>query len=376
MKLINMAMGATIAIILLGALFVPILSAYTPDTYELGWCYDDYEPAVNVESVTGALELVTIDGTEYLHANAVGDATITYEDGNVESLEVSKAPLDLIFMYGQSNAAYRNADPTTASPVPELGTAYYYGLEDRSGPTAAENNTGMDLDDCAFWTMLDSDGDLRIGDKAPAFSATYNNITGHKVYWVCGAIGNKAMSTFLPTSGFMWTYGQSVLTAAIALVDTDLFDLNVSYYLWVQGEANATSAVSSYKSQFLTMHEAMLDGDMGVAFDGCFISIVREENGGNAATAQRELCEEYSTIHLGADIADTFTVANGMMGSDDLHYSQLGNNAIGAALGNSVGDYVVGPLASTAGESIIILYAVPPLAICAIAVAFIPSKRD
>lgn len=376
MKLIPMAMGATIAIILLGALLVPLIDESTPDTYDSGWYYDDYKVAEDVTSVSGAMELVTVDDTEYIHANSVGDATITYTDGHTDSVEVSKAPLDLIFMYGQSNAAYRNADPDTADPVPELGTAYYYGLEDRSGPTADENSTGMDLDECAFWTMLDDDGTLRIGDKAPAFSATYNELTGHKVYWVCGAIGNKSMSTFLPTTGFMWIYGQSVLTAAIDLVDTDLFDLNVNYYLWCQGEANATSEVSSYKSQFLTMHEAMLDGDMGVAFEGCFISVVRDANAGNASVAQRELIEENSTIHLGADITEDFTVDNGLMGSDDLHYSQLGNNLIGQTLGESVGNYVIGALASTAGDAIVILYAVPALVVCAIVMTFVTTKRD
>lgn len=376
MKTIKIIVGIVLTVILLGSLFVPLLDSYTPNESPKGWVYDDYKVAENVASVSGALEIVEIDGTDYLHASDVGTATITYSGGDTESITVSKAPLDLIFMYGQSNAAYRNAVPSEANPIPKLGTAYYYGLEDRSGPTAAENNTGMDLDDCDFWTMLDDDGVCRIGDKAPSFSATYYEITGHKVYWVCGAVGNKGMSQFLPTTGFMWTYGKDVLTNAIALVDLDKFDLNVSYYLWCQGEANASSSVSSYKTQYLTMHNAILNGGLGHTFLGGFISIVRDANGGNAAIAQRELCEEVSTIHLGADIANTFTVANGMMGSDDLHYSQKGNNAIGKTLGESVGDYVVGPLTSTAGDAILILYAIPAIVICAVLIFVVRAYRS
>lgn len=379
MASLKIMVGALLTIILLGSIFVPVLDSYTPDKPNTGWVYDDYQATDDVVSTSGALEIVEVNGTQYLHASDVGEAQINYNGGDTETITVSKAPLDLIFMYGQSNAAYRNAVASEASPIPKLGTAYYYGLEDRSGPTAAENDTGMDLAACEFWTMLDENGDCRIGDKAPSFSATYSEITGHKVYWVCGAIGNKGMSQFLPTTGFMWTYGKDVLTNAIALVDLDKFDLNVSYYLWCQGEANASSSVSSYKSQYLTMHNAILNGGLGHTFKGGFISVVRDANGGNAAIAQRELCEEVSTIHLGADIANTFTVANGMMGSDDLHYSQKGNNAIGKTLGESVGDYVVGPLASTAGDAIMILYAIPAIVICAVlilAVGMIYRNRD
>ena len=122
------------------------------------------------------------------------------------------------------------------------------------------------------------------------------------------------------------------------------------------------------------MHNAILNGGLGHTFQGGFISIVRDANGGNAAIAQRELCEEISTIHLGTDIASSFTVADGMMGSDDLHYSQKGNNAIGAALGDSVGNYVAGPLRSTAGDAVMILYAIPAIVLSAIILMVIRSK--
>lgn len=361
MKLFDIIVGVILTIILLGALIMPLLNTYTPEKTPIGWTYDDYQVADNVESATGALEIVEVDGTKYLHASDVGNGQINYLNGNTETITVSKAPLDLVFMYGQSNATYRNADPEEASPLPKLGTAYYYGLSDRSGPTAAENNTGMNLDDCNFWTMLDNNGDCRIGDKAPSFSAEYTKITGHKIYWVCGAVGNKGISQFQPPNGFMWTYGKSVLDNAIELVDTDKFNLEVTYYLWIQGEANATSPINQYKSLFLNMHNAMINGDMGYKFKGCFISIVREQNGENPAIAQRELCNEYPTIHLGADIAKTFTVQNGLMGSDDLHYSQAGNNLIGETMGTHVGDYVRGPTNNSSNQFYYDLLSLIPL---------------
>lgn len=340
MKLIKIVVSVTLATIILSLVLIPIINSFEPDSVSRGWVYDDYVSANGVTDVEGALELVTVDGVSYVHAKDVGAGKIQYSNGKIQEISVDKAPLDLVYMYGQSNAAYRNAVPSEVSPVPKLGTAYYFGLEDRSGPTASENNTGMDLSQCDFWTMLDENGDCRIGDKAPSFSATYNQITGHKVYWVCGAIGNKGIGQFQPPTGFMWTYGKSVLQDAIALVDTDKFDLNITYYIWCQGEANATSPVEQYKSMFLNMHNALIHGEMGYKFKGCFISVVRDQNGTNSAIAQRELCEEYDTIHLGADIAKDFTVENGLMGSDDLHYSQLGNNLIGKTVGENMGNYV------------------------------------
>ena len=358
-----MVVGVISTTIIIVAVIMPIISVYEPQSElsESQWYYDDYKILNEVDSVSGSLELILVGDVEYVHAKDVGNGVINYQNGTTENIIVEKAQLDLIYMYGQSNAAYRNAVPSEADPIPRLGTAYYYGLEDRSGPTAAENNTGMDLSECDFWTMLDENGESRIGDKAPSFSAEYTKITGHKIYWVCGAVGNKGISQFQPPNAFMWTYGKSVLENAVELVDTDKFNLEVTYYLWIQGEANATSPIDQYKSLFLNMHNAMINGDMGYKFKGCFISIVRDQNGENSAIAQRELCKEYSTIHLGADIAKTFTVQNGLMGSDDLHYSQAGNNLIGETMGTNVGDYVRGPTNDLSNQFYYDLFSLIPL---------------
>lgn len=343
----------------------------TPDKTVEGWQYDDYVPAEDADVVGGVFEIVTVGGVDYIHADGVGQGTI-----NGETFNVKKAQLDLAFICGQSNAAYRNPDPSQVSPVPRVGTAYYFGLSDRYGPTPEETNTGMDISACAIWDMVDlSTGALRIGDKGPSYAATYYQETGHKVLWVCGAIGNKSIIQFNPNGGFMWNYQASVLSAALSLIDRSLFDLNVNYYLWCQGEANKSTAVSSYIAQFVTMNDAMLAGDCaGVRFDGAVISKVRALNGGNASTAQIELTETFNTIHMGSVVADTFTIDNGLIGSDDLHYSQLGNNLIGADLA----DFVVSieyPASTMDNGAIDVIHIIPAVLIiallsAAIAIAF------
>lgn len=340
--MIKKIVAVIVSIIVTVSIFTPVVVSLVnyPDATITYWQYDDYRVAKDTDTVSGAFEIVEVNDVRYIHAKEVGTGTI---NGVTET--VHKAQLDLAFMCGQSNGAYRNANPETASPIPNMGTAYYFGFEDRCGPLASENSTGMDIDSCQFWSMINTEnGILRVGDKAPSYCATYNNSTGHKVYWVCGAIGDKSIVSFDPDGGFMWNYMEEVLTRAISLVDSTKFELNVNYYMWVQGEADSSRSVNSYKSLFLEMHNALLNGECaGINFEGCVLSLVRPKNAVNSSTAQIELAEEDPTIHLGSVATKSFTVDNGLMGSDDVHYSQLGNNIIGTDLAKMVIDLVKPP---------------------------------
>lgn len=370
-RMTSMILGIVIPAMLVVVLLVPIINHIDSDIPSDYWQYDDYREISNVTGASGSLELV--DGE--VHAKEIGTGTMTFADGHTESVDVHKAVLDVVFMWGQSNAAYRNADPETATAV-DKGAAWYYGTETYS---AAIDHAGMVLTDCDMWTMVDDTGAVRIGDKAPAFCQTYYERTHHKVYWVDGAIGNKSLSSFLPFNGDMWKYGKSVLEAALDEIDEDHFDWSLKYYMWIQGEANSASPVASYKSQFLSMHEAMLRGNLGEKFQGCFISKVRAINGVNSSQAQIELCEEVNTIHMATELADTFTVANGLMGSDDLHYSQAGNNVLGAALANAIVDYDTADSINVSSAEKALITIIPLLILAGLAIAavvFITRVRD
>lgn len=349
-----------------------IIPITNPSAADNGWYYDDYRSAEDVASASGAIELVTVGDKSYLHASDVGSGTITYDDGSTETVDVKKAILDVFFLYGQSNAAGRNGDPSKVDNYPDLGTTYYFGYEDEFGPPASLNNTGFDVSLCDMYSLYDSSGDPRVAGLLPDFSYEYQKITGHKVYVINGAVGNKSILTFDPPSGFMWTYGDSILTAGLAEIDTNLYDYSCKYYMWIQGEADSSRPVATYKTQFLEMHEAMMDGDMaGVHFEKCFISKVRAANGENSSTAQIELAEEYSSIIMATTMADSFTIANGLMGSDDLHYSQLGYDRIGIAFAESIGA-VVNPAAAQMEKYSELLSAIPIMVIVALLIAVVP----
>lgn len=339
MKIVKLTVGIIVIVVLVACIIVPFSNP--SEDYDT-WYYDDYRALESVSSVSGSLEIVEIDGTSYVHASDVGAGQITYSDGSTDAVDVQKAKLDVFFLYGQSNAAGRNSDPSKVDHYPELGTTYYFGYSDAFGPDASLNNTGFDVSLCDMYSLYDSSGDPRVAGLLPDFSYEYQKITGHKVYVINGAVGNKSILTFDPPSGFMWTYGSSILNAGLAEIDTDLYDYSCKYYMWIQGEADGARDVSVYKSQFLEMHDAMLDGQMaGVHFEKCFISKVRAENGQNSSIAQIELADENpKTIVMATTISDSFTVSNGLMGADNLHYSQSGYDLIGTAFAESIGEVV------------------------------------
>lgn len=96
-------------------------------------------------------------------------------------------------------------------------------------------------------------------------------------------------------------------------------------------------SINAYKLAFTEWYEATTGRSDDYVFSDLkiqtiMISQTRDLSGtSNAVTAQKELAQSLADVYLATDIADTFTVANGKMVSDDLHYSQLGDNDIGVA---------------------------------------------
>lgn len=330
-KLLSTVILVTLSVIVLATLLVP---AINPAPSGDNWTYDDYRPVAQYgsEDVSGSFEIVTIDGEDYIHAKNVGEGTI-----GGKSYNVAKSDLDLILIWGQSNASYRNADVSEAIN-PGLNAGYYFGTEDQLGSGAGEGET--DPSSCSFYTLVDSDGDLRIGDMGPAIAKTYHEKTGHKVYLVNAAIGNKWILLFIPPEQ-MWTYCENTVDAAINAVDMTKYNLHIIGYVWSQGEANSDNSVNDYKTWFMMSYNSMASGLLdGHVFDKVFIIETKPSDGGNATIAQRELCKEYSGVYMGSQLPETFTVENGLMSSDGLHYSQLGKNLIGLQIGEVIAETV------------------------------------
>lgn len=364
-KLVSGIVLASVAIILLGTLLVPAIS---PKSTEKDWTYDDYRPVSDygTTEVGGAFEVVNISGTDYIHAKTTGPGTI-----GSKTYDVDKADLDLILIWGQSNASYRNAVVSEAIN-PGLNAGYYFGQDDQLGSAAGEGET--DPATCDFYTLVDDDGALRIGDMGPALAKAYHEKTGHKAYLVNAAIGNKWILLFIPYEQ-MWTYCDNIVSAAINAVDLSKFDLHLVGYVWSQGEANASNSVLDYKTWFMMSYNSMASGVLsGHVFDKVFIIETKPQDGGNATIAQRELAAEYDGVYMGSTAPESFTVENGLMGTDGLHYSQLGKNIIGTQVGGVIGDTVSPPTTDYSS----LLYTIPVVILAALLIAVygLVSRRN
>lgn len=291
-----------------------------------------------ISSVTGALEVITINNADYLRACDVGKGIITYSNGNKETIIVEKAQLDVFLILGQSNAMYRySSNPSAASPVPPLGTAYYYGTPDDPVSNIFYDRS---VNDYGMHSMTESPNVAHIGNiEAP--SAAYSKRTGHKVLTINGAIGGAPISTYLP-GGISYDYAQTVFSDALLTIDTAHYDLTVRSYIWIQGESDSDTDVETYKRSFMEIHQSLLGiGDIQFSpydFDCGFISKVRSAEGVNSSIAQVRLAEECKTIHLASTASDSFSIDDGTMLDDNLHYSQKGDNVIGTELGEYIGE--------------------------------------
>lgn len=319
-----------VGIILIGSLLVPALSISSTDAQVKDWQFDDYR-AINATDADGAFEIVTVDDVKYVHAVDLGEGSYKV-NGKTITETVTKADLDVVLILGQSNAAYRStSDPSTASPVPELGKGYYYGTAEGAIFTSHANVAAgtYDFDGYGIYDMINSSGENVLGNIESPFAATYD---GRKVLTINAAVSGTSTSYWVD-GGYCYTYAKECIASALALVDNTKFNVTPVATLWIQGEADTFMTVSQYVSNVHALYEDLQSGEFveGLNFDKFLISMTR--NGYNANTAQKQLAADYEGIYIATDIAQSFTIENGKMLSDDLHYSQKGDNELGVAFG-------------------------------------------
>lgn len=287
-----------------------------------GWQYDDYEVAsADVDSVSGSLELVEIAGVNYIHANDVGEGTITYTDSTTETVTVNKAILDFYCVDGQSNGTYRQnieeTDPSTATPYPDRGDGYFIDmLTSQTYPIA--------------W--FDENGDPNVGNIPPSFVSTYYEETHHKVLFTMAGVSGRSITAFQPGEGH---YNRTLTAMENAylnyLSDTEHYIAGKKVLIWIQGEAdNDNMTASEYYNYFMNYWNG-INSDSVSPFDYCMISYLTPRYDVITA-ADKMLIENNADIYLGSDVVQDFTIENGYLKPDGVHYSQAGRNVLGVDL--------------------------------------------
>lgn len=339
-KVIPVIIAAIVSLVF--AAMVADLSTPNPDKLEL--YYDDYVEVSQSCEGSELIEVVNIQGKNYIHAIGVGDTSITIA-GNSLPVTVKKADLDVFLITGQSNSGNYDYDQFE-TVTPPLGSSYYYGIYKAlcyQGYQIANYDPSL----CDMRPITSDALNVPvIADKSTVFSKNYYEETGHKVYWICGGIGGKSVTWFSPTygSGEMYAYEQQLLDDALGCVDTSLYNIHVKDYFWIQGEADKNLSIDTYKECFAewntaltsasSFYESMTNWPEGQFFKNCYISLIPSEYT-NSYKAQKELADSIENVFISTKIANTFTTTNGMMNSDGVHYTQKGDNVIGGAFASS-----------------------------------------
>ena len=248
--------------------------------------------------------------------------------------------LDVLVIDGQSNAEYGGID--VCDPV-ELNQEYsekpahnilYYGTDSKP---AYFWDWSHDL--AYSWAAYhlhnayDYDNDRwKIGGYEPILGNTISKKSGHDVLVVNMAIGATKIAELLPDGGITGVYSWTLLNHALEQANKRYDGLNMVGVVWAQGEGDASTPVNDYKSSFRTL---MASFDK-YGLDDFYIIKTREYYGGNACTAQAQLAAEYSNVMIATDITETFTIENGMLDDNPIHYSQKGRTAISNAIKNKI----------------------------------------
>lgn len=320
-NLMAAAIAAFIVIVLTATILIPFLNDSDISNAE----YDDYIEINSDDTVSGSFEIVTAGSKTYAHANSVGYGEI---DGN--KYYVSKAKLDVFLIMGQSNAAYNYYDVSTASPVTSPGEIYYFGTSTQPN-TQTVTGTGM-------YDAVNLDGSAVIGHLEMPFMSKYNEITGNKVYTI-NTGWNGASISVLTVGGSHYNYEQNIARAGFDSINQNNYSIETIGYIWLQGESDAglETPIAEYKTDFLKLYNAIAGKSDDYftnrfTMENAYIVQTRTARGDNVAEALIELASENNHIYMATDITLTFSVENGTLRSDDLHYTQAGFNLIGVAI--------------------------------------------
>lgn len=243
--------------------------------------------------------------------------------------------LYVFVLAGQSNAAYYNSNVTVANDNPPIKDdyAFYYGTD--SAPINCGTIANMDYDTTLnsynIHSMTDSEGIFTIGNIEAPFASKFVNDTNQKCLIINTGIGGISINSYVPGQiGF--NYASDIIADALSKIP-DSYNVVKTGIIWIQGESNNALAIDTYINQF----KAMFNGFKSIGFEAAYISQTRAINGGNATIAQEIIANTVSGAYIASDAASDFTIDNGMMDADNLHYTQLGDNVIG----NDIASFVI-----------------------------------
>lgn len=245
---------------------------------------------------------------------------------------------DVVIIAGQSNAGYRESvsyrvDPNIATrELPLSDSLYYYGT--LTSPATYETISNPTYDPTFESYSLHKmcrDNRYIIGGLEAPLAIGIHNITGHDVIVLNVAVSSATIS-WLDPDGVWGTFASGVISNAMDKINTKYHTVNKIGWVCLQGESDADTSIDTYKTNFIRLMDYM----DSFGFNNGYIVPPRESIGGNAYVAQYDLASEYDNLHISTNIQNTFTVENGLLYGDDIHYTELGRIEIGKAVVDSM----------------------------------------
>lgn len=249
----------------------------------------------------------------------------------LDNTDESSNDLYVFCIVGQSNGVgtynYGGNLTTVREDVPLVSDTgpYYYGL----GSPITYEHFGSSLE--PYIAESDINPMIRGGvwtvyGLEPSLGSKFSENINGKCLIINVSRGGVSIESYLE--------GNDSCKRATAILDDALSKASKDYVLhmesifWLQGERDKSMNVDDYKSYFLEVWEYFKDR---YEFKNIVIAQTRDSDGGNASVAQEEL-SGVGEIRMGTTIANSFTVANGLMYSDNVHYSQKGKDIVGSEL--------------------------------------------
>ena len=312
------------------------------------------------DSNQSVVDIVEINGINYIHAIGVGDAEVTF-DGEAKNITVKKAKINFVLVSGQSNA-HGGYGLSGTVHEPDRGNGFYY-----------DGSNLIDLTDYRS-TVKGSIGWYH------ALAAEWYSLTGEKTVIIKYCKPGESITSWASFDGVATSYTTSTIARAITgcievIQDSENMELVRTGYYWLQGEDDAYLSSTArpyptakqYATAYMAMHEKFVDAltvdGLDAPYGGIFACRTRNDiinynaiEYCSVRVAQQYVANKYDDIYMCSVIADGWTSAdinytsktgvtvktNGAdAGANNIHYNQIGYNILGMDAADNMYDALI-----------------------------------
>lgn len=242
---------------------------------------------------------------------------------------------DILITYGQSNsvgfAAGQTGTPSTLEGRGVITPLGYYWNGSAVVPL--------------IYDMVQSSGEKSTGNAWVPFANEYCKLTGRKLIVIPCAKGATTIAQ-LQKGGQWYTAMTAYVSNCLAWLQSNNKFVGKRWMGFHQGETdqlNLTPEADYVTGLVQLKNDVVADFTLNkfvIHFVG-YPQNRKETSWDSIINIQRRLVRSHKDVVCGFDACDSFTMQNGMLTSDRVHYAQIGFNLMGSTSGRVVADLVL-----------------------------------